>query len=170
METHPSRSHRCCLQTKCMAGENSVKSLVVVFVSAVVLMSTAIVEARDDRGMWSISDALNTEDAKEKLNKDVGFYFGDQPHPKIVKSFGEYMSNRKTNAFNKTDEGACQWNFLSAMLSFQDRVQNMGGNAVVNIRSYYKKNTISSQTEFECGSGTFVSGVTFLGDVVQLAE
>ena len=46
----------------------------------------------------------------------------------------------------------------------------MGGNAVVNLRSYYKKNTISSVTEFECGSGTFVSGVTFLGDVVELEE
>jgi len=146
------------------------KSYIVVFLSAIVLLGAVNVEARDDRGMWSISEALNTEDAKQKLNKDIQFYFGDQGHPKIIKSFGEYMANKKTNAFNKTDKRACQWNFLSAMLSFQDRALSMGGNAVVNIRSYYKKNEISSQTEFQCGSGAFVSGVTFLGDVVKLKK
>lgn len=141
-----------------------------VWLAVVILVVTSHVEARDDRGMWSIDDALTTEDAKQKLDKNIRFYFGDQEHPKVIKKFGEYMSNKKTNAFNKTDERACQWNFLSAMISFQERVQRMGGNAVVNLRSYYKKNTISSVTEFECGSGTFVSGVTFLGDVVELEE
>ncbi|MEA3412380.1 MAG: hypothetical protein U9R74_12695 [Pseudomonadota bacterium] len=146
------------------------KGSMMVFVSAIFMLGALNVEARDDRNMWSINDALNTEDAKQKLNKNVRFYFGGQSHPKITKDFGEYMSNKKTNAFNKTDEKACQWNFLSAMLSFQDRALRMGGNAVVNIRSYYKRNEISSETEFECGSGAFVSGVTFLGDVVELVE
>ena len=146
------------------------KGIVLACIAAIVSLGAVTVEARNDLAMWSISEALSTEDAKQKLNKGIRFYFGDQRHPKIIKNFGEYMSNKKTNAFNKTDERACQWNFLSAMLSFQDRAKRMGGNAVVNIRSYYKKNTISSQTEFECGSGTFVSGVTFLGDVVKLAK
>ena len=146
------------------------KGFIAVFMVMIVVLGTVNVEARDDHGMYSISEALNTEDAKQKLDKDIRFYFGDQSHPKITKAFGEFMSNKKTNAFNKTDERACQWNFLSAMISFQERAQRMGGNAVVNIRSYYKKHEVSSQTEFECGSGTFVSGVTFLGDVVQLAK
>ena len=150
--------------------EKSMKVFITVFMTAIVVLGAVNVEARDDHGMYSISEALNTEDAKQKLDKDIRFYFGDQSHPKIIKAFGEFMSNKKTNAFNKTDERACQWNFLSAMISFQERAQRMGGNAVVNIRSYYKKNTISSQTEFECGSGTFVSGVTFLGDVVKLEK
>jgi uncharacterized protein YbjQ (UPF0145 family) len=150
--------------------EKNMKGFITVFITAIIVLGTVNVEARDDHGMWSISEALNTEDAKQKLNKDIRFYFGDQSHPKITKNFGEFMSNKKTNAFNKTDERACQWNFLSAMISFQERAQRMGGNAVVNIRSYYKKNTISSQAEFECGSGAFVSGVTFLGDVVKLAK
>jgi hypothetical protein len=150
--------------------ENYMKGLLAVLVTAIAVLGTVNVNARDDRNMWSINEALNTEDAKQKLNKGISFYFGDQSHPKILKNYGEFMSNKKTNAFNKTDEKACQWNFLSAMMSFQERAQRMGGNAVVNIRSYYKKNTISSQTEFECGSGAFVSGVTFLGDVVTVAK
>jgi len=44
------------------------------------------------------------------------------------------------------------------------------GNAVVNIRSFYNKNHFSSETEFECGAGNMVAGVTMMGDVVTLAD
>jgi len=120
--------------------------------------------------MLSIQDALNTSGADEKLDGSVRFYFGDQRHPKVLKRHGEFMSNKKTNAFNKTDKRACEWAFLSAMVSFQERAQREGGNAVINLRSYYKKNLISSSTEFECGAGAVIAGVTFLGDVVTLAR
>jgi hypothetical protein len=127
-------------------------------------------QARDDRIMFSINEALQLEEAKTRLDQGIRFYFGDQRHPRVIKRYGEFMSNKKTNAFNKTDKFACQWAFLSAMLTFQQRALNMGGNAVINLRSYYKKHKVSSKTEFECGAGTFVAGVTFLGDVVKLAK
>jgi uncharacterized protein YbjQ (UPF0145 family) len=80
------------------------------------------------------------------------------------------MSNKKTNAFNKTDKRACEWAFLSAMLSLQQRALSEGGNAVVNIRSFYKRHEVSSATEFECGAGAIMAGVTFKGDVVKLGK
>jgi uncharacterized protein YbjQ (UPF0145 family) len=141
-----------------------------IFLILLVAMVALSAEARDDKTMFSIADAMNTEDAKAKLDQGIHFYFGDQKHPKVEKTFGEFMSNKKTNAFNKTDTRACQWAFLSAMLSFQQRAVNMGGNAVINIRSYYKKNKVSSTDEFECGVGHIIAGVTFLGDVVKIAE
>ena len=118
--------------------------------------------------MFPLADALGNEHAKEKLDGSVKFYFGNQKHPKVAKKFGEFMSNKKTNAFNKTDKFACEWAFLSAMLSFQDRAKKLGGNAVINLRSYYKKNEISSASEYECGAGGIIAGVTFLGEVVRL--
>jgi hypothetical protein len=147
--------------------ECAVKKIVLILLIALFAVSA---QARDTRTMFSIHDAMNTEDAKAKLDKGIRFYFGDQKHPKVIKRFGEFMSNKKTNAFNKTDERACEWAFLSAMLSFQQRALNLGGNAVINLRSYYKKNEISSTEEFECGAGNIIAGVTFLGDVVKLAE
>lgn len=126
--------------------------------------------ARDDKNLYSIESAMTNSAAKEKLNKGYTFKFGDQEHAKIVSNHGEFQSNKKTNAFGKSDKEACDWAFLSAMLSFQDRITKEGGNAVVNIRSYYKKNTLSSATEYECGSGAIMAGVTFLGDVVTLEE
>ncbi|KAA1190499.1 excinuclease [Pseudohalioglobus sediminis] len=131
---------------------------------------SASVYARDDRNRYSISEAMNISAAKEKLNKGYTYLFGSAAHASVEDSHGEFMSNKKTNAVGKSDEFACQWAFLSAMLSFQDRIAKEGGNAVINIKSYYKKNEFVSETEFECGNGAIMAGVTFVGDVVTLKE
>ncbi len=134
----------------------------------ILLLAAGDAYSRDDRNRYSISDAMNLNQAKEKLNRGYTFKFGDQPHGTIAKNHGNFMSNKKTNAVGKSDEFACQWAFLSAMLSFQDRISQVGGNAVVNIKSFYKKNNFVSSTEFECGNGAIMAGVTFTGDVVTL--
>ncbi|MDE1460342.1 excinuclease ATPase subunit [Spartinivicinus poritis] len=133
-------------------------------------LSITSVEARDTRVMHSIQEALSKPAAKEKLLPNVPLYFGNQPTPRVLKTLGEYMSNKKTNAFNKSDKEACQWVILSALISLQQRALQEGGNAVVNIKSYYKKNEISSTTEFECGAGALIAGVTLKGTVVKLAR
>ncbi len=125
-------------------------------------------EARDTRHMFSFADAMSTAGAKEKLNGGIEFYFGNQTYSTPIKDFGEFTSNKKTNAFGKSDKEACEWAFLSAMISFQQRAINMGGDAVVNIKSYYKKNEVVSDTEYECGAGAIMAGVTFKGTVVKL--
>ncbi|QLH38006.1 MAG: excinuclease ATPase subunit [Defluviicoccus sp.] len=140
------------------------------FAFVVVFLFGANVSARDDWLMFPIKDAMSTPDAQQKLNRDVRFYFSGQSHPKVLHTFGEFQSNKKTNAFNKSDKEACEWVFLSAMLSFQDRVQEMGGNAVIDIKSYYKKHLVESPTEYECGAGFMLAGVTFRGTIVTLAK
>jgi uncharacterized protein YbjQ (UPF0145 family) len=124
--------------------------------------------ARNTKVMWPIADAMATPDARSRLNTGVQFFFGNGAHPAVAKSFGVYTSNKKTNGTNKSDKEACEWAFLSAMLSFQQRAVELGGNAVINIRSYYDKHEVSSETEYECGSGALMSGVTFQGEVVKL--
>ena len=124
--------------------------------------------ARDTKNMWPIADAMNSTEARAQLNQGIKFYFGDSAHPPIAKSFGVYMSNKKTRGVGRTDKEACDWSFLSAMLSFQQRAKELGGDAVINIESYYRKNTVRNATEYECGSGALMSGVTFRGEVVKL--
>lgn len=124
--------------------------------------------ARDDIGSYSIETALNSEVAKAKLGTDIKFYFGEQKHPKVLSDFGEFKTNKKTNAFNKTDEEACDWVFLSAMIALKDRAVKEGGNAVIDIKSNYKNNLTSSEETFQCGAGTMVAGVALTGKVVQL--
>lgn len=125
-------------------------------------------QARDSESMRPINDVLDKYDAK--LNSDVALYFGKQSHPAVAKKLGEYPTNKKTNGFNKSDSEACEWVMLSALLSLQERAVREGGNAVVNIRSYYKKDEVSSETEYECHNGAFVAGVALIGEVVKLAK
>jgi hypothetical protein len=137
---------------------------------ALTIAVSSPVIARDTQHMFPIKDAINTPAAKEKLNQSVKFYFGGQKHPKAAKSFGEFTSNKKTNAFNKSDQEACEWAFLSTLISLQDRALKEGGDAVINIKSYYKKNETSSATAYECHAGAMVSGVAFKGEVVKLKK
>lgn len=122
---------------------------------------------RDDIGTFPVAGVLSNPAYASRL-EGVTFFFGDQAHPAVEKSFGEYMSNKKTNAVGKSDQEACEWAFLSALLSFRDRALSLGGNAVVNIRGWYKKHDFTSTTEFQCGAGATMAGVTLKGDVVKL--
>jgi uncharacterized protein YbjQ (UPF0145 family) len=132
------------------------------------LLAATTTVARDTKVMRPVADAMATPDAKARLNMGVQFFFGNTAHPPVAQSFGEFMSNKKTNGTNKSDKEACEWAFLSAMLSFQQRAVAVGGNAVINIKSYYRQNEVSSETQYECGSGALMSGVTFKGEVVKL--
>jgi len=122
--------------------------------------------ARDTTHYLSISDAMNTADAKAKLNAGVAFHFASTP--KGAKLVTSAVANRKTNAFGKSDEKACKWVFLSAMIALQDRAVKEGANAVTNIVSYYKKNERSSKDEYECHAGAIMAGVALKGDIVKL--
>lgn len=124
--------------------------------------------ARDEEQSFPIADALNAPAAQEKLDKDVKLYFGKQKHPAVIKKFGEWGSNKKTNAFNKSDKAACEWTFLSAVLSLQERARKEGANAVIDIKSNYKSRESSSESEYVCGTGALMSGVAFKGTMVRI--
>ena len=123
--------------------------------------------ARDDVQTYPIADVLNNPEYASRL-AGVKFFFGDQAHPAVERQIGTYTSNKKTNAFNKSDKEACEWAFLSALLSFHQRPTSTGGNAVVNLTGFYKKQPFNSTTEFQCGAGATVAGVTYKGTVVKL--
>ena len=132
------------------------------------MIVTSPVLARDDKAMYTIATALDSSVGQSSLGDDIQFFFGKENHPPVEVTIGSYTSNKKANGYNKTNSAACERAFISALISFRDRARREGGNAVVNISSYYRKNHISSQTEFECGSGAVMSGVTIKGDVVKL--
>jgi hypothetical protein len=146
------------------------KIAVYVVLSLVLVFATSTSQARNEVLRFSVEDALSQPGADSKLNSSIRLFFGDQALPAIERKLGTFTSNRKTNAFNKSDVEACNWAFLSAIMSLQERAVREGGNAVVNIRSFYRKSEFSSTSDFECGAGTFVVGVTMVGEVVKLAE
>lgn len=125
-------------------------------------------QARNDIDDYSVNEAMSVKKISSAIGSGVDFYFAGQKHPKVIKSLGEFQSNKKTNAFGKSDKAACQWVFASAMKSLKQRALQEGGNAVINIRSNYKGNLTASSTTFKCGAGALMAGVTLVGDIVKL--
>ncbi len=139
-------------------------------ISATLLLTSSQAFSRDTKLMLSIDDAFQTSDFKDKLDPNIKFYFGDQKYSTSKQSYGTFVSNKKTNGVGKSDERACRWVFLSALLSLQERAKTEGGDSLVNVISYYKKNKMSSETEFECHAGNIMVGVALQGKVVKLGK
>ena len=132
------------------------------------LLLTASAQARNDFKKFSIADAMALEVYKNKLGDEVQFYFGDSNTRTVLKKYGEWPTQKKTNAFNKTDEYACQWALLSALISLKKRALSEGGNAVINIKTNNDHVVKSDSTMFECEVGNIIASVALLGSVVKL--
>ena len=147
-----------------------VSTMMTVALAAAAIGSAVPAHAADKKVMLPIADAMNDNDAKARLGDGVQFYFGNQPHPKVLEKRGSDKTSQKTNAFAKSDQKVCHWAFLSAMLALQKRANDMGANAVVNIVSNYGNKEYSSEVEFECHVGNIVGGVALKADFVKIAE
>ena len=146
------------------------KQLAYLVLVSMLLFSYSMGQARNTLLKVSIEEALEWGEREGVLRDSISLYFGDQEHATIERDLGTFTSNKKTNGVGKSDRKACQWAFLTAIKSLQGRAAAEGGNAVVDIHSYYNRNEFSSATEFECGAGAIMSGVTMVGTVVELAE
>src|SRR5678815_2830368 len=132
-------------------------------------ISLATAKGRDDHIKLPIQGALEKgQSYKDTVGSDIKLFWGTQKTPAVDRKMGEFTSNKKTNAANKSDQEACDLAFISAVIALQQRARKEGGNAVVNIRSVYKKEDSDSPTEFICGAGKIMAGVALRGTVVKL--
>jgi uncharacterized protein YbjQ (UPF0145 family) len=146
------------------------KSIIRAGVAILALSSMSVALARDDRLMLPVKDAMaKGQTTKDRLDPSIPLYFGKKA-PAVEKKMGEFTSNKKTNAANKSDQEACEIAFVSAAISLQERAKKEGGDAVVNIKSVYRNENVESDTQYLCGAGTFVSGVALRGTVVTLKK
>jgi hypothetical protein len=136
--------------------------------AAVLLATSPVAQTRETLHNFPIEAALAKAQAAGQLAPGIKLFFGTQKHAKPTAQLGPARTNKKTNFFNKSDQEACDWAFLSSMITLTQYAQRVGGNAVVNIRSNYKNNEFSSETEYQCGAGNVTGGTAFVGDVVKL--
>ncbi|AEM53265.1 MULTISPECIES: hypothetical protein [Stenotrophomonas] len=132
------------------------------------LALTSTASARDTRVEQSLQELVSSQAAKDAgIDGSVRFYLAGQP-VSVQQRLGEDVTNKKTNAANKSDAEACRWVALSALRALQDGARSRGANAVVDIVSYYKKNEFKSTTNYECWAGTFVAGVALKGTYAKV--
>jgi uncharacterized protein YbjQ (UPF0145 family) len=117
----------------------------------------------------SAKEATESETGKTKL-LEVPFYLAGQKHAKVARDFGVFTANKRTNAFGKSDEAACQIAFLSAIISLQKRATELGGDAVVDIKSITKHNDLESATDYRCVAGGVIANVALTGRVVKFEK
>lgn len=142
------------------------KSLLWLTIAAI----SSFAQAKDETRLYSIQDALKTQDAKTNLDPSIKLYFADQKHPAIDKSLGSWVTNKKFPLLNKTPKSVCEYTFIDALTELQHRALKEGGNAVINIESYYKKMIRPSTEKYMCGVGYVAIGVALRGTVVKINE
>lgn len=136
--------------------------LAIVLSTALLTVAAAPAGARDTRQHFDIAQAIATGKADGTLDGSVRFHFKGAPAPGATR-LGPATTNKKTNAFGKDDEVACQWVFLSALKALQEAAKARGANAVIDIESNYKKQVFASATQYECGAGGLMAGVALKG-------
>jgi len=129
-------------------------------------------QARNVAHYPSIQDVVEMGMTRKKLDGDIKFYFADQPHPAIVGTLRQgFVLHKKANRVSSnTDEEACHVAMLAILRIYQAHARRAGGNAVINIESYYKEKSFRSEDQYECFIGSAKAGVILRGDIVKLAE
>ena len=120
-------------------------------------------DARDSRQHFDIATAIAAGKADGTLDGSVQFHFKGGRSPAVTTRLGPAKTNKKTNAFGKSDGTACQWVFLGALKALQEAARSRGANAVIDIESNYKSQVFSSATQYECGAGGLMAGVALKG-------
>ncbi len=133
------------------------------------LVAAPHAQARETRVEGSFEELVNSPEAKQAgIDGSVRFYLAGQKTPAIASRMGEDVSNKKTNAANKSDAEACRWVTLSVLKAFQDSAKSRGANAVIDMVSYYKKNEFKSATNYECYAGAIMAGMAMKGTYAKV--
>lgn len=122
---------------------------------------------------YSIAEALDSRGYKDKQAykerlTGVRFFFGNQSHPAVEKSFGVAKSTQRSSTVERESKESCARAFATVLLQLRKAAFKNGGDAVINIKSAYKGNEVSSETSYQCATGVLMSGVALQGTVVKL--
>jgi hypothetical protein len=128
-----------------------------------------ISQARDTALYLPFEKVVTQMTHEKKLDGSVKFYLaGVQPKGKVSVLSANAVTNKKTNAFNKSDNDACEWALQSALLQLNEAAKSAGANAVVNIASYYKKIERKDPATYECHAGAIMAGVALKADLAKV--
>jgi hypothetical protein len=111
------------------------------------LLAARSTSARNDRLTFNIKTALGHGDAIQKLDPNLKLFFGKEKHPAVGHDLGDFTVKEKTRALRRTNQAACDWVFLSAVLGLEKRAHNMQANAIIDIQSSYDNQPFVSDTE-----------------------
>lgn len=129
----------------------------------------AVSQARDTALYLPFQKVINDMTSAGKIDGSVKFYLaGVQPKGKVTVISPGAVTNKKTNAFNKSDTEACEWVLQSAILQMYSAAKQVNANAVTNIASFYKSIERKDPQTYECHAGAIIAGVALKGDLSKV--
>lgn len=132
------------------------------------VLAAAPALADDAVGDYQISSVTARPDFASSTS-GVSYYFGDAPHPAVGRRIEQNVTTSvRTRKFGRSNEEACQWVMMSALMELGSHARAVGGNAVVNVRSNWRNVETSSASTYRCAAGFLMAGVALKGDVVSL--
>ncbi|HUE91976.1 excinuclease [Pseudomonas sp.] len=139
-----------------------------ILAAACLSLLPAVSQARDTTHFLPfdavVQEALNAG----RLDGSVKFYLaGNKPAGAVSVVKSGVTTSKKTNAFNKSDEGACSWALQSALIHLQQAAKAVGANAVVDIASNYKHVEYKDSQKYECHAGAIMAGVALKGNLAN---
>ncbi|MDR0247313.1 MAG: hypothetical protein LBI16_02815 [Burkholderiales bacterium] len=132
-----------------------------------------MVEVKDNdvKYVIPVQQAIEKGKAEGLLSNDIKFYFSGQSHSAIETTLTEdFVAHKEIKRGNRDEEKVCSELVLSALNQLQERARSEGGNAVINIVSFFKKRSFKSENLYECYIGRVKASVTLKGDIVKLKE
>lgn len=126
-------------------------------------------QARETERFYPAQEAAESELGKAKLYS-VPFYLKGQQHPQVKKTIFELSTNQSTRGVFRSDENSCRVAFLSAIRVLQNRAQEKGGDAIIDIVSITRGKQTESSKDYRCIAGATVVHVGLKGKIVKLAK
>ncbi len=112
---------------------------------------------------------LGSDQFKAGLGNDVAFFFIGADKPAVKKQMEETLLDKRTTLSLGTQEANCRRVLLAVFRDLQVRARRKGGDAVVNLVSFYRQHYTADSTMIECHSGRDVMAHIILrGNIAQL--
>ncbi|WP_301101783.1 hypothetical protein [Propionivibrio sp.] len=149
------------------------------FLVLALALASATTYARNTRLLFPITEVTKSSRAQQIIGQDMRLYFGESlpkeiGTPDIIEEVSvKAVANpvRSPGAkYNEeeSDQRTCREAFRMALSDLSQKSRNKGGDAVINIVSFYNSVEMSSPTEYECHSGMTRSVVELKGRIVKL--
>lgn len=136
-------------------------------VLALIAFASTAAQSRDTTLKLPFEPVVARGIASGKLDGTIRFHLSGAGPAGGTVLRADAVTNKKTNAFGKSDVEACEWALLSALITLQEAAKAAGANAASNIVSYYRKRESRDTLNFECHAGGVVAGVALKADLVK---
>ncbi|AJW46657.1 MULTISPECIES: hypothetical protein [Ralstonia] len=98
----------------------------------------------------------------------VALYFGNQPHPAVVNTFGEVTKSSHPARKTATEVEICNATLADALRQLANAAHDRGANAVINIKTWFHSTVSNDPSNYTCGVSGVSAALRVSGELVTV--